>query len=240
MKKTILVTAIGSVAGEYVITTLQELGHRVIGCDIYDPRMLAYADLPDKFFQVKRVSDEKGYIEQVESICMSEGVDYIFPLTDVEVDAYDRNRDRFERGGITICISSHETISVLRNKYTLARTVSDSCPFTRAIPTCLLSTFLKEPQEWEGNANGFIAKPADGRSSQGLERFMDREEVEFFAQKRGTGNYIIQPMLPGERVVVDVVRDSKRDMVVAVAREELLYTTNGWNNWVREFRVSGR
>ncbi|MCR4641297.1 MAG: ATP-grasp domain-containing protein [Lachnospiraceae bacterium] len=223
----ILVTAIGSVAGEYVISRLKELGHKVIGTDIYDRKWIAYGDLPDMFFQVSPVKDEKEYLKCITDICSTEKVDLIFPLTDVEVDFFDHYRDLFCDKEITICISEHDIITVLRNKLFLGAKVSALCKLTTTIPSCYVHDFLCSQQEWERSETRFVIKPVDGRSSQGIRYFLDREEVVYYAKKHDTGAYIIQPYISGDRIVVDVVRQPQDGTIVAVSRKELLSTVNG-------------
>lgn len=222
---TVLVTAIGSVAGEHVIESLKHAGYRIIGCDIYDKRWLAYADLPHVFYRVPLAVNEKEYLEETQRICISEKVNYIFPLTDVEVDLYDRNREWFDNNSIKICISPKEAIYVLRNKFRLAQEVSEKCKMVRTIPTMYMKDYLNDPQKWNGDI--MIGKPVNGRSSQGLERFNSREEIVFFANNNNIDNYIVQPFIPGDRIVVDVVRQSDEKTIVSVSRREIIYTTNG-------------
>ena len=234
-KLVILVTAIGSVAGEYVISRLKYLGHTVIGCDIYDKRWLAYADLPDFFYQVSSAYEETKYVQEIMKICYKHAVEMIFPLTDVEVDLYDHYRDKFEEAGVRICISPNFSITMIRNKYQFAKKVAELCNLVNEIPTCTIDEFLQQKPLWERNATGFIAKLSNGRSSQGLQKFIDREEVEFFAQKHGGSGYIIQPFVQGERIVADVVRSQDTGEIVCVTRKELLSTTNGCGTSVYVF-----
>jgi len=222
-----LVTAIGSVSGEYVLSKLNDLGHRTIGCDIYDYKWLAYADLPDKFYQVHCAADEEEYIGDIEEICVKESIEGIIVLTDIEVDVFNKYRLRFEERGVKVCISPRDTITIVRDKKKLAHKVLKECNHIRVIPTCSMGDFLKESPEWEREAKSFVVKPADGRSSQGLHYFSDREEIEFFAKKRGSGSYIVQPYIDGDRIVADVVRHPLKHKVVVAIRKELLSTKNG-------------
>ena len=224
---TILVTAIGSVAGEYVIETLKKLGHRVVGCDIYEKRWLAYADSPDAFYQVPLVSDVEEYSSTIHGICVSENVNFIFPLTDIEVDFYNFHREWFNNNGIVICISPKETIQVVRDKYSLMQAVARHCTSVKPITTMYLNDFLEDTPDWGKDDIVFVAKPVDGRSSQGVTFLKSFDEVAFFSNKEKNDKYIIQPYIAGSRIVVDVVRQPETGITVCVSRKELLSTTNG-------------
>lgn len=69
-----------------------------------------------------------------------------------------------------------------------------------------------------------IAKPYNGRSSEGLIRNASREQVDAIVNK---DIYILQKQLSGNVFTVDVCRSSKYGECSAVPRQELLRTKNG-------------
>ena len=77
-----------------------------------------------------------------------------------------------------------------------------------------------------------IAKPWDGRSSEGLK--IIRNKQDFLSI---TGNkYIIQELKEGNIVTVDYIRDAKNFIDVVIARREVLRTKNGAGLTVKCFK----
>ena len=85
MKKA-LVTAIGSFASDIVIKTLKEEGIYVIGCDIYPKEWVAQSLDTDGFYQAPYAADKEEYIAFIKKVCRENGVSFLLPLTDAEVD----------------------------------------------------------------------------------------------------------------------------------------------------------
>ena len=75
-----------------------------------------------------------------------------------------------------------------------------------------------------------IAKPYNGRSSEGLSRISTIKELEEISKKSG---YIFQEMIEGPVFTVDYIRNSYTNKDFSIAREELLRTKNGAGTTVR-------
>ena len=161
----ILITAIGSFSADIVINSLQNEEHKVIGCDIYNEKWVANSLFVDKFYQSPLATNQSDYIEFVKEVCRKESVEYIIPLTDVEVDAINSNREVFEELKITVCLSNKNTIDICRDKYLLYECLNKQ-KLEYLIPT---ERLRKE------NTNNIqfpiVVKPVDGRSSQGYQWF---------------------------------------------------------------------
>lgn len=69
-----------------------------------------------------------------------------------------------------------------------------------------------------------IAKPYNGRSSEGLIRNASKEQILAITDKV---NYIIQEQIEGNVFTVDYCRSAKSGLACAVPRQELLRTKNG-------------
>ena len=219
--KTVLITAIGSFSADIVIKKCRENGIRVIGCDIYPREWVVDAANVDVFCQVPRATQETAYIEALRSICSREKVEGILPLTDAEVDVLDRLRPELAGLGITLCISGEGCIELCRDKMKLFRYLEELRPGT------VIST-----QELAGIEPGRLAypvvcKPYNGRSSQGLTFINSRREMENFLDGRDVSGYIVQPLVEGSVITVDVVRSAADGGCAAVCRRELLRTPNG-------------
>lgn len=213
----ILVTAIGSMSAECVINRLKIKGHFVVGCDIYPKNWHYETTLCDVFFQAPFATEEDKYISFLLDVCGRQNLNYIIPLTDLEIDVIDRHRHHFEDGGITLCMQSGDILEIVRNKYALFK-YFEADAFVPSIKTFLLS------QLDENITFPCIAKPYDGRSSEGLIRNATKEQVMAIRDKE---KYIVQEQLDGDVFTVDVCRCKKSGIVCAVPRQELLRTKNG-------------
>lgn len=229
-KKTVLVTAIGSFSAYGVISNLKK-SYRVIGTDIYDRRWVSTSLLVDKFFQVTKAIDREEFVKEILDICKEESVDYIFPLTDIEVDTFNQYRDKFVDNQITLCMSSEKTISLCRDKWK-THELMEQAGFDGNIPTAFLSDFDVEQAEYP-----LILKPLDGRSSNGLYRIQNRSELTSALNViENFRNYIVQKLISGNVVTVDICRNKRTGAVVCLPREELLRTLNGAGTSVYVFR----
>ncbi len=224
----VLVTAIGSFSAHTVIDTLKELGHKVCGCDIYPREWIASSADVDVFYQSPYASDE-SYVNFILEKCEENSVKWVMPLTDVEVDVLNKNREVFDDRGIVLCISDQEVIELCRNKFTLSKFIEENGKVVDTIPTYRASELgakdIKLP---------VICKPFNGRSSIGLQIIGTPDDLESVLSDSDAEFYIIQPFVKGSVVTVDVVRD-RADNCVAVARKELLRTLNGAGTSVHVF-----
>ncbi len=247
-KTTVLVTAIGSFSADSVIRELHAMGHRVIGTDIYEKDWVPASKDVERFAQVPRAADEEKYIAALEALCREEAVHYLFPLTDLEVDALNRHRESFAALGVCLCMSGEEEITLLRDKLELSLKVGgilngiedlELKGNVRVIPSRRAADI-----DFENVTYPLILKPVNGRSSSGLYRIFQEDQLGFAFSNicdpnklndTALENYIVQPMIKGNVVTVDVVRD-REGHSYAVPREELLRTPNGAGLSVRVFR----
>lgn len=226
--KRYLVTAIGSFSADNVIHSLKENNGYVVGCDIYNGTWHAETNYCDTFYQAPFATKEKEYINFLIDIIKKEKIDFLIPLTDLEIDIINHNRKSFNNIDITLCIQSEQCLKISRNKSVLCELFfNDSnvnIPLTlksEEINTQLLST-LKYP---------LIAKPVDGRSSEGIYKIYSEEELVPFYHRT---NYIIQELLDGSVFTVDYVRDNDHNDY-SIPRKELLRTKNGAGTTVHVF-----
>ena len=229
--KTVLVTAIGSLSADVVVKTLKKHNMKVLGCDIYPKEWIVDAYSVDGFFQVPKGIEADIYINALKKICISEQVDYIFPLTDVEIDTLNVNRDWFQENGVIICISPKETIDVCRNKYLTHQCLKQMDLSIELIPTFLAGDFREDLF----NDSSAICKPFNGRSSEGVRHFPNRKGLLSFLSETNRCEYIVQPFIKGSVVTVDVVRNPNTEKVVCIPRMELLRTQNGAGTSVHVF-----
>lgn len=212
----ILITAIGSFSAEIIINSLKILKNKIVGCDIYPKEWHYLVKKIDIFYQVPLAIQEKEYINKLVEICKLEKVDFIFPLTDVEIDVYNKNRRVFNEIGVEVCIQSTETLEVTRDKYKLFKKFLNSN--IKVIPTYLYEDIPKLKDF------PYIAKPKNGRSSEGVLKIKQEKD---FQQIENADNYIIQDYLEGNIIVVDYIRNCRTGQDFSVIRRELIRTKNG-------------
>lgn len=223
MKNTLL-TAVGSASASSVTAQLKALGHRVIGCDIYPQAWNAASGEVDVFFQAVLAADRDVYIRQMEEAVQREHVDFLIPLTDIEVDALCSEKARFAAIDCTVCTPDEPAVRLCRNKLDMAQALEMS-GVCQIIPT--VSPYGREPREDE---YPIMLKPVGGRSSQG--QVIARTPEEYRAALISRADYIAQPFIEGDVFTVDVARDLYGN-VQAVCRQELLRTVNGLGTTVR-------
>ena len=211
----ILVTAIGSFSADCVIKTLKRKNHNVVGCDIYPTIWHAISKECDKTYQVPYAID-KEYVNFLCSICINEKIDCIIPLTDLEIDVLNNNRKSFKDIGVNVYIQSESCLNIARDKYAMYNIFKDDIIVNvpNSISSSNLTTNFPLPA---------IAKPINGRSSEGLKIIENIKELE---QLINIPKYIIQEKISGSVITVDYVRD-KHGNDFAIPREELLRTKNG-------------
>lgn len=212
----ILVTAIGSFSADCVIRTLKQNGHKVVGCDIYPAEWHAVSKDCDSVYKVPFATKEIEYISFLKEVCLKESIEFLFPLTDLEIDVLNRNRNVFSKINVILCMQLEKCLEIARNKYAMYELfVNDeniNVPYS--VSSEKLSLDFPLPA---------IAKPINGRSSEGLKIISCKEDIKSLI---GIGNYIIQECISGSIYTVDYVRDINGSDF-AVPREELLRTKNG-------------
>lgn len=199
------------------ITRLKEEGHYVVGCDIYPGEWHYETKLCDAFVQAPYATKEDEYVKFLIDTCKQFELGYIIPLTDLEIDVINRLRSKIENLGIVLCMQTSEVLDISRDKFKLSK----FCEHDSHIPsirTCLLSDL---PDDFKFPC---IAKPYNGRSSEGLIRNITKEQLQAIENK---DVYIIQEQLDGRVFCVDYCRSADSGVDCAVPRQELLRTSNG-------------
>lgn len=227
--KRVLVTAIGSLSADIIIKVLHRTGYYVVGTDIYPGEWVVDSGNVDKFYRISRAAEQDAYVNQLLEICRKEKIDYIFPLTDAEIDVLNKSRGKFDSVS-KLCISDYETICICRDKRKTTDIVGPKgiCPM---IPDYDIADLAKGSIPFP-----IISKPVDGRSSLGFKIFEEEEDFYRHCHRSDCKNYLFQPYIAGNVVTVDVVRDKKTGQCVAVARREMLRTPNGAGLSVQVFR----
>ncbi|MDO4939768.1 MAG: ATP-grasp domain-containing protein [Lachnospiraceae bacterium] len=206
----LLITAIGSFSSDVAIKNCHQLGMKVIGCDIYPMEWVAQSLDVDTFYQVDKAVDEEKYISQILDIIKNEEINLLLPSTDAEVDVLNKHRDELKEAGVILCISGPKTVEFCRDKIQFAKRVGKYAIKSEMVADVPYPEFP------------VVVKPVNGRSSQGMQRIYDQVHYDLVAK-----DYMVQPLIEGDIITVDVVRHPKSGYVEAVARQELLRTPSG-------------
>ncbi len=217
----ILITAIGSMSAEYVIRELRE-ENKVVGCDIYPSHWHFQAKLCHNCYQVPLATDN-NYVKALLNICKQEAINFLVPLTDLEIDILNKNRRTFAENNVVLCMPSEESLKISRDKLALYYFFRDDEQVS------VIKTVNRIDQNEEVSFP-LIAKPYNGRSSEGLFLVKNQRDLDYVLSKEG---YIFQEYKEGSVFTVDCVRNADTKVVVAIAREELLRTKNGAGLTVR-------
>ena len=73
MKKTVIVTAIGSFSAQNVISACHKAGMRVVGCDIYPAEWLVNSRDVDVFYRAPYATGREQYRNFLKELCKKEG-----------------------------------------------------------------------------------------------------------------------------------------------------------------------
>ncbi len=174
--KTILITAIGSMSAEYVIRQFSK-SNKVVGCDIYPLHWHFESKLCNKTYQVPLATDD-NYIKVLLEICRNEDIDFIVPLTDLEIDILNQNRLLFAKNKVTLCMPSEKTLKIARDKLALYNFFKDDAKVS------VIKT-VDKIQKTDEISFPMIAKPYNGRSSQGLFTIQNQKDIFFKNTKKG-------------------------------------------------------
>lgn len=220
----VLITAIGSMSANCAIRTIKAHGGFVVGCDIYPGKWHYETKLCDAFEQAPYATRPEEYIPFLVDTCQKYNLNTILPLTDLEIDVLNTHREALK--DFALAMPTAEVLAVARDKYALYCTFANDS----AVPS--LATVLLREADLHSVSFPCIAKPYNGRSSEGLIRNAMPADIEAIANKNA---YILQEQKAGTICTVDYVRSSATGEDALVAREELLRTKNGAGMTVRVF-----
>lgn len=165
----------------------------------------------DKHYIVSPMT-EKGYLDEILSICEKECVSAVFSLIDPELSLLAQNKDKFNQIGTTVIGSSYGLCEMSLNKmamytwlsahgYNTARSYVDKTLFYQDITNGLISypVFLK---------------PISGSASVAISKVRDQQTLELLMAQND--KLMIQEYLSGQEIGADVYIDILSGEVVSV------------------------
>ncbi len=209
-KRNVLATGIGGDVGQSVLKCLKEINGDfcLVGFDA-DP-FAAGRELVETFYRAPLVKDSEKYFNFVKKILDEEDIAYVLPITEIEIEFFDKYRDHFEN--VTVLINKHDIIATFLDKY---ETVEFFKRNNLAYPkTYLIEDYNKELEY------PFILKPRKGCGSRGLLVVNDAEEYNFLRKR--TKNHIVQEIVGTEDEEYTVTVFSTGKEIYSIAFKRIL------------------
>ncbi len=100
----ILISAVCGDIGSAAVRALKETGIRIIGYDmkLYSP----VSDIVDRFYQSPPAYHEESYIEFLKEIINKEGVNFLLPVSEPEIEVMNTRREDIERLGVKLLLNN--------------------------------------------------------------------------------------------------------------------------------------
>ncbi|MCP1314516.1 MULTISPECIES: ATP-grasp domain-containing protein [unclassified Halomonas] len=214
----VLITSFGSFSASCLASSLKKNFHaKIVATDINDQLHLAGTEHINLFERAPHSSDTTRYLDFIASVIKRHDIDYVLPTTDPEIDILSLHDEFIQNTKSTFCIPGREAVLQSRDKKNWAQTLKDKGFVT--IPTF-------EQEDIASMTSAVIAKPRNGRSSQGLLIIQDPETRLSVSHSKRYENYVFQPFILGKHYVVDAVRDLYGNCIT-VCREEITRTSSG-------------
>lgn len=140
-----------------------------------------------------------GYIEVLKTICRKRRIKLVVPLIDTELSILARNREEFEKIGVSVVVSSPEVNEISFDKRKTSEFFKEAGVQTPEIldPKAIINgTAAKFP---------YLLKPFNGNSSTGVTKIRSVEELEFFISY--VPDAIVQELITGEEYTLDILAD---------------------------------
>lgn len=167
---------------------------------------LIYCDYTRKTVAMK----DKGYIDNLLSICSLDKIDLLIPTIDTDLLILSENKKMFDDIGTKVMISEPDMVRICRNKNYTSQFFTDCGLHAPATVN-----------SWKDYRSGYPAfiKPKDGSSSINAYKVENEDELKIYATQ--IDDYIIQPFLEGKEYTIDIFCDWEGNPISIVPRERL-------------------
>ena len=164
---------------------------------------LAYCDYSRKVCGMR----EAGYIDELLSVCVEDEIDVVLPTIDTDLLVLAENRERFEKRGVRVVVSSPDMVRVCRDK-------NNTSGFFESCGLHAPKTY-SDWEEYPGPFPCFI-KPKDGSSSINAFKVENRDELREYSTR--VVDYVIQPFIAGTEYTVDIFCDFEGNPIYITPR----------------------
>lgn len=155
---TALVVSGGGLQGAAIIKSLRAVGGiRILVADCHEENVGCFE--ADGYFVAPLLSDESAFAAFLHRVCREESVDHIFPITDLELEVFSREKPALESAGTRVWVCSPAILEVARNKLSLAGwLLAKGLPTLPTAPT----------PDGVGRAGPLLGKPLAGYGGKGI------------------------------------------------------------------------
>lgn len=196
---------------------LKNNNYYVVGTDINKNFEIASSLLVDEFFTFPSVVENtEKYVNYVLDFCCKKNIEYYFPVIDEEVVALSKRQEDFASAGIKLCIANIETLNICHFKDVFYKWVDERFPEI-SIKTYSDFSDIKEFP--------VFVKPIEGRASIGCKIFNSVKELN--QECVNLEKMIVQEVICGDHITVDLIRNSLTGESFQVSRRELIRNKNG-------------
>lgn len=182
----------------------------IIGTDASE--LSSALQLCDKKFLTKPVKDT-AYFRQLLDIVKKNKVDLLVPTVDLDLKLLAQNKDKFEKSGCVVLISTPEVIDICQDKRKTFRFLAENnfhTPETMSLRTALKNKKLRFP---------LFLKPWDGYASRGNAIVTNRTELVTIGRR--IPNCIVQEFIAGIEYTCDVFVDFEMNVKCVVPRKRI-------------------
>jgi carbamoyl-phosphate synthase large subunit len=182
----------------------------LIGTD--SSRFSSALQLCDKKFITKRVKD-RAYLRELVDILKKNKVHLLVPTVDLDLKLLAQNKQKFEKLGCTVLISSPEVIDICQDKRKTCQFLSENnfhTPKTMSLSGALKNGRVKFP---------LFLKPWDGYASRG--NAIVKNSKELLAIGKMIPNCIVQEFIAGTEYTCDVFVDFDMKVKCVVPRKRI-------------------
>ncbi len=137
-----------------------------------------------------------GYVQAILDYCRTHAIHALIPLIDTELLPLSNAADRFREVGTEPILSSHEVVSIARDKILTAEFL---------LAHGFLTPRILSPEEFASATYPLFVKPRRGSASQGIRKVNDARELEMFLATHPDS--IVQEFIAGQEYTVDVFAD---------------------------------
>lgn len=163
----------------------------------------------DESFRVCRI-DDPNYIPTLLSICETNNVTLLIPTIDTDLLLLSQNKEKFEKIGTKVLISSEDVIAISNDK-------RNTCEFFKNAGVNTPNTV----DDYTKYTLGFpcFIKPLNGSASKNAHIVLNAKELSQYANS--IDDYIVQNLVEGAEFTVDVLCDFESKPVYITPRQRV-------------------
>jgi len=211
--RNILITSAGAGPAVAVIKALKQQRSfplKITACDIN--LLAAGLYLADNYYIVPLAS-EKTFIKQILKICKRENIDAVIPILDTEMPVFAKNIKRFKKRGIRLLVNKLDIIEICNDKVRTQKFCKEN--------NILCPRIYSQEELRKGKLQfPLISKPKKGIGSRDINIIRNKAQLKkFLPIPKG---YFIQHYIEGREFTIDVLLNSKGDVLTVIPRERLV------------------